>query len=144
MSLENLARIGSLLEQPSDRDEIDRRLTAARRSLDDAARSNNAPETRFDLAYKAIVQCAIAGLRSKGYRLSASKPGHHQTAIQTLPLTIGYPGDRIHVLDTMRRKRNGIDYEGDVVSESMVRSCYDAASDLLRATQIALAESPER
>src|SRR5688572_17385956 len=118
MSLENLAKIGSLHAQPADPQEIGKRLEAARRSLADAERTELAPESRFDLAYKAIMHVAIAAVRAKGYRL-ASAQGHHQTAIQTLPLTLGYDATRTQALDGMRRKRNGIDYEADFVTEAM-------------------------
>jgi hypothetical protein len=46
-------------------------------------------ESRFDLAYKAIMQSAKAALQAKGYRVLTSKPGHHQLTLQVLPLTIG-------------------------------------------------------
>lgn len=131
MSLDNLAKIGSLLAQPADPVELRRLLQAARRSLADARRSELAPESRFDLGYTAIMHCAIAALRLHGYRLSTSKPGHHQTAVQSLALTLGVPPTRIAALDALRRKRNGIDYEADTVSEVMVEGCVEAAGDLV-------------
>lgn len=133
MSLENLVKIGSLHEQAADPAEVLRLLRAARRSLADARRAELAPESRFDLAYKAIMHCAIAGLRSHGYRLPTSRPGHHQTAIQTLSLTLGCSRERVAGLDALRRKRHGIDYEADLVSESMAEGCIEAATELVRA-----------
>lgn len=84
------------------------------------------------------MHCAIAALRARGYRLSTSQPGHHQTAIQTLVLTVAYEQTRTQALDAMRRKRNGIDYEADLVSDSMAQSCVVAARHLLDAVTLAL------
>lgn len=89
-----------------------------------------APESRFDLAYNAIMHAGQATLRIRGYR-PATAAGHHATAIQTLPLTVGYDQKRTHALDAARRKRNGLDYEGDSVSESMADSCTAAAQELV-------------
>lgn len=131
MSLANLAKIKSLLEQPADPAEVQRLLDAARRSLADARRDDLAPESRFDLAPKAIMHCAIAGLRTQGYRLPTSRPGHHQTALQTLGMTLGVDAARVAALDALRRKRHGIDYEGDAVSSAMASGCIEAAADLV-------------
>jgi hypothetical protein len=131
MSLANLAKTGSLLEQQPDRAETRRLLDAARRSLADARRGELAPESRFDLAYKAIVHCAIAGLRMRGYRLPTSELGHHQTALQTLGMTLGVDATRVAALDALRRKRNSIDYAADLVSNAMAAGCIEAAAALV-------------
>ena len=102
MSLENLVKTGQLHAQPPDAAEIAKRIEAARRSLRDAQRRVLAPESRFDLAYNAIMHAAQAALRIRGYRL-ATAPGHHATAIQTLPLTLGYDQKRTSALDAARR-----------------------------------------
>lgn len=87
------------------------------------------------------MHCAVAALRARGYRLSSSQPGHHQLAIQTLVLTVGHDQTRVQALDALRRKRNGIDYEADVVSGSMADSCVVEARHLLDAVSRALAAS---
>lgn len=138
MSLANLVKIGSLLEQPVDPAELDRLLAAAKRSLADARRAELAAESRFDLAYKCIMHCAIAGLRLNGYRLPTSKPGHHQTAIQSLSLTLGTKPNRISALDALRRKRHGIDYEADLVSDAMAAGCIEAAASLVEQVEVRL------
>lgn len=130
MSLENLVKTGQLHRQAPDVAEIERRLAAAKRSLRDAQRSVLAAESRFDLAYNAIMHIAQAALRAKGFRL-ASAQGHHVTAIQTLPLTLGYDQRKTNAVDGSRRKRNGLDYEADFVTESMAESCVGAAKELV-------------
>ena len=56
-------------------------LAAAARNIADAKLQGLSTENRFDAAYKAIMQLAIAALNANGYRTMTSKPGHHQTAI---------------------------------------------------------------
>lgn len=60
---------------------IQRLLEAAQSSLQDAKLNTLSNESRFDLAYKAIMQFANAALQAKGYRVLTSKPGHHQLMI---------------------------------------------------------------
>lgn len=131
MSLQNLCRIGQLKEHPVDDNEIRRIVDAARRSLSDAALSALSAEARFDLAYKAIMQSALAALMAKGYRPSTHKPGHHMTVLQSLSLTIGLPSERWVVLDALRRRRNQLDYTGDDVDDASAETCRNEAVQLL-------------
>lgn len=66
------------------------------------------------------MQCALAAMMAGGYRPSTNEPGHHQTMIQSLPLTLGVSNDTWVVLDAFRRKRNAVDYSGDIVDAEMV------------------------
>ena len=131
MSLENLLKIGQLKPHASEAAEIERLLIAARRNLRDARVTSISPETRFDAAYKAIMQGALAALMMHGYRPDTNRPGHHMTVIQTLPLTIGVDAKRIIVLDTLRRQRNVADYTGDDVDETTARHCIAEAERLI-------------
>lgn len=130
MSLDNLVRIGSLKPHSTSAAEMQRLLAAARRNLADAAVDVLSDESRFDIAYKAIMQCAMAGLAAGGYRPSTNIPGHHQTMIQSLSLTLGVPREDWLVLDTLRRKRNVIDYTGDLVDAASVDECLAQAQRL--------------
>lgn len=62
MTLKNLLKTGQLKDHPADGAEIRRLLDAARRNLGDARVQKISPETRFDAAYKAIMQAALAAL----------------------------------------------------------------------------------
>lgn len=106
MSLENLTKIGRLKPHNASKDDVAKLLTAARRNLKETSIAGLSPETRFDLAYKAVMQCGLVALMANGCRPSTNEPGHHATIIQTLPLTIGLDSDRMIVLDKMRRTRN--------------------------------------
>lgn len=130
MSLENL--LGRSLERVApDREGIARMLAAAERNLADAQLAGLSAENRFDAAYKAIMQSAMAALRANSYRTLTSRPGHHQTTLQTLPLTIGLANDRMILLDGLRKQRNLADYEGEPVTAQTVAECLAQAKRLL-------------
>lgn len=130
MSLENL--LGRSLERVApERAGIARMLAAAERNVADAQLAGLSAENKFDAAYKAIMQCAMIALRANGYRTLTSRPGHHQTALQTLPLTIALANERMIVLDALRKQRNLADYEGDPVTAQTVVDCLAQARQLL-------------
>jgi hypothetical protein len=135
MTLANLLAIQRLLAFSATPEGVQRLLAAAVRNLADARIAQLSPENRFDAAYKCILQCAMVGLWARGYRTSTSQPGHHQTALQALPLTMGLPNDVIIVLDALRKQRNLNDYEGDPVSDGVVTECLAQAQTLLTHTQ---------
>ena len=131
MSLANLLSIGQLKTHPPDGGEIERLLSAAQRNLRDAHVTTISAETRFDAAYKAIMQCALAALMMHGYRPDTNKPGHHMTAVQALPLTAGLEAKRVVVLDALRRQRNVADYTGDDIDGSTAEHCIAEAARLI-------------
>lgn len=135
MSLENLVKIGQIEPITPDPHDINRLLDAARRSLNDAQLSGLSAEGRFDMAYKAIMQSANAALQASGFRTLTSKPGHHQTMIQTLPQTVGLDRDITIQLDALRKQRNVIDYSGDIVSDTMANEAVQHATALLARVQ---------
>jgi hypothetical protein len=130
MTLQNLLRIGRLKGHVPTAAELRRLLAAVDRNLADSAVTNISDETRFDAAYKAVMQCALAAMMTSGYRPSTSEPGHHVTLIQSLPLTLGVEKATWIVLDALRRKRNGNDYTGDIVTSDMVDECAAQATRL--------------
>lgn len=130
MTLANLLKIGRLKPHAPNGAEIRRLLAAATRNIDDAAVATISDETRFDAAYKAIMQLALAAMMASGYRPSTSEPGHHQTLLQSLPLTIGLPNERWVVIDALRRKRNAADYLGDSVEAGALVECRRQAATL--------------
>src|SRR5438045_4580533 len=88
MSLDNLVKINQLQLHTTNPQEISRLLKAAEIALIDATNGTINDSSRFDLAYKCIMQCAMIGLLANGYRPSTTSPEHHQTMIQSLGLTI--------------------------------------------------------
>ena len=135
MTLANLLAIQRLLAFNATPQGVQQLLASAKRNLVDSKVAQLSAETRFDVAYKCILQCAMLGLWANGYRTSTSQPGHHQTALQALPLSMGLPNDIVIVLDALRKQRNLNDYEGDPVSDAAVCDCITQAEALLAHTR---------
>ena len=134
ITLQNLVGI-SLDSIPVDYAMISRLMTAAQSSLQDAKLNTISNESRFDLAYKAIMQMANAALQAKGYRVLTSKPGHHQLMLQALPLTIGLDKTQLILLDQLRKQKNAIEYSVDIVSDVLTEEVIAQAETLLKLVQ---------
>ena len=130
MTLKNLLGI-SLDAITPDKAHVAKLVAAAERNIADAQLQGLSTENRFDAAYKAIMQLAMVSLNANGYRTLTSKPGHHQTVIQTLPLTVGLPRTKVIVLDALRKQRNLADYSGDLVPDAVAAECLASAKELL-------------
>lgn len=98
-NLHNLEKIGQLKSHVTGREEMRRLLEAARRNLADADVDLISAETRFNSAYKAVMQLALVAMMANGFRPDTNRPGHHMTVIQSLPHTIGLSPGRTAVLD---------------------------------------------
>lgn len=129
MTLQNLLGI-SLDAVAPERGQVARMLAAVERNLIDAQLPDVSSENRFDIAYKAIMQLAMVALYANGYRTLTSRPGHHQTAIQSLTLTVGLSSEQVRVLDALRKQRNLTDYSGDLVPDSTMKECVASATAL--------------
>jgi hypothetical protein len=134
MTLQNLLAIDRLQPHVADRDAVLKLLGSAGRNLADAQVDAIGNDNRFDAAYKCIMQCAMLGLWANGYRTATSQPGHHQTAIQCLTLTMRVPKESVIVLDGLRKQRNINDYLGDPISDAALASCIEEAHRLLAHT----------
>lgn len=135
MTLQNLLAIQRLQVHVADGHAVRKLLAAAQRNLADALVEAIGPDNRFDAAYKCIMQCAMIALWANGYRTSTSQPGHHQTAIQTLPLTMDVDKGTVIVLDGLRKQRNISDYQGDPVTVAVLASCIEEAKNLIAHTE---------
>ena len=140
--LNNLARIGMLDKVPFSAALLQKMLATAHTRLQDAQRTDNSTETRFDCAYTAIRAVADAALHAQGWRTSTSKPGHHQTTIGCLVHTLGVSPATVRVLDALRKQRkqrNLSDYDGELVTEQALRECLQQAQTLSELAQQKLA-----
>jgi hypothetical protein len=131
MTLENLLRIGKLKAHAADEAEIARVIESAERALKDAANVALSSDSRLDLAYRALMQAALAAVMANGYRPATSEPGHHQLLLQALPKTIGMAPERVQVLEAYRKARNQMDYRGVPVSDAVAGECVEEAGRLL-------------
>jgi hypothetical protein len=73
---------------------------------------------------------ADAGLNAHGYRTLTSKPGHHQTAIQTLVHSFGLDSAVVARQDVLRKQRNLAEYSGDTIPTSALDECVRQAESL--------------
>lgn len=135
MTLQNLLSINRLQSFTPARSAVLQLLRAAERNLTDARLTALSADNRFDAAYKTIMQCAMLGLWANGYRTSTNQPGHHLTAIQSLPLTMQADKETVIVLDALRKQRNLNDYEGDPIADGALVACLDEAGKLLAHTR---------
>jgi hypothetical protein len=130
MTLKNLLGICLDVAQ-ADKVVVARLLAAAERNIADARLPGLSTENRFDASYKAIMQLAMLALNANGFRTLTSKPGHHQTAIQALVLSVGVTRETVIVLDALRKQRNQSDYSGDLVTDAAAAECLASARELL-------------
>lgn len=130
MTLQELLKAGRLRAHKPSGAEVQRMLAAVRRNLADAAVTRISDETRFDAAYKAVMQCALVALLAAGYRPATNQAGHHQLMIQSLPLTLGIDNDGWVVLDGLRRQRNANDYTGQPITVATLQECIAQATAL--------------
>ncbi len=113
MTLENLIGKG-LQREPASVEEIRRFLAKIGTKLKDAGKDSISLDSRFDLAYEALLQIGLAALRANNLRPD-SRGGHHVLALQTLHNSIGYPREKLRLLDEFRRQRATGLYDGSFV-----------------------------
>ncbi|WP_446831558.1 hypothetical protein [Candidatus Foliamicus sp.] len=111
-NLENLAQIGQLKPEPSERTELEGLLRSGSLRLADSQRSELSLESRFDLAYNATHALALAALRAMGYRAQS-----RYLVFQCLQHTAGLSNAQWRVLDQAHRKGNLAEYEGELDME---------------------------
>ena len=99
--LENLVRIGKLKREPPATDEFEGLVRSGRIRLGDAANTQLALESRFDLAYNAAHALALAALRRLGYRSE-----NRYLVFQTLTHTLGLPTTTWRLLAKCHDARN--------------------------------------
>ena len=110
MTLENLIGKG-LQREPASNEEILRFIAKINTKLADAKNEHISLDSRFDLAYEALLQIGLAALRANNMRPD-SRGGHHILALQTLHTSIGYPKEKLRLLDEFRRQRAVGLYDG--------------------------------
>lgn len=142
-NLLNLAKIGQLEPVPPSAELVRRMLASARQRLRDAEITQNSSATRFDCAYNAIRAVADVGLHIHGFRTSTSKPGHHQTAIQSLTSTLDVDASAVRMLDAMRKQRNSSNYDGEPVTEAALNECMKQARAVVARLEVALRANPD-
>ncbi|HET8772597.1 MAG TPA: hypothetical protein VFP80_02350 [Thermoanaerobaculia bacterium] len=125
--MDKLVQTGLLKREPPAREEIVGLLRTGRVRLEDARKTSNAPESRFDLAYNAAHALALAALRIHGFR--ADK---RYIVFQALAHTLAVDTPTWRLLDRCHRERNATEYEGIAsVDPKLLEGLIDAALELL-------------
>ena len=128
-ALENLCGPDkSLRSEPRDAKEFAGLKRSGHARLTDAARVDNALESRFDLAYNAAHSFCLAALRWHGYR-----PANRYIVFQVLPHTLGLGPEVWRVLAKCHELRNLGEYEGDLnidarIVNDLVTACRKVAA----------------
>lgn len=94
--------------------------------MKDAAKSDLALESRFDLAYNAAHALSLAALRWHGYRSES-----RYIVFQCLEHTLNLPNTQWRILEQAHRKRNLAEYEGHIeVDVKLLEALLRVASEL--------------
>lgn len=103
-----LANRWIVVHEPSA-EEIAELFAIVDRDLADAAVPRLSNDWRVGITHNAALQLATAALAAEGYRPGRDRA--HERAILSLRYTVGVDGATVNLLDTIRRKRNQINYE---------------------------------
>jgi hypothetical protein len=134
MSLSKMEEAGELEPLASSAQEITNLLEGARRWLDDAEVAEVSNPGRYESAYNAILNCALAALRANDYRVDVHEAKHVVT-LNTLQYTLGIEPDHLQILQKMRQRRNIDLYTGGrPVSEHERKWAVATARTLLEQT----------
>lgn len=119
-----------VLHQPSAQ-EIADLFAVIDRDISDAAVPRLSADWQLGIAYNAALQLATLALAAEGYRPARERA--HERAILSLRFTVGSPGAIVDLLDTVRRKRNQINYErAGTTSAADAAEVFQAAIALRR------------
>ena len=123
---------GPLQPEPPDAAEFAGLVKSGVTRLVDAERSENALESRFDLAYNAAHALCLAALRHAGYRSSK-----RYIVFQVLPHTLGLGPEVWRVLDRAHNERNRSEYEGDLTVDDrlladVIKACHSVLTAVRR------------
>jgi uncharacterized protein (UPF0332 family) len=134
MTLSDWLRNSWLQKHRTSREEIQGLLSVVDRSLQDAETPGLSLDGRFNQAYNAALQCAVAALAAEGFRLPGQSK--HYRAIDSLALTLGETSENVRLLDAARKKRHVAVYERsgsitDVEVEEMMVYAKKLRSKLL-------------
>lgn len=129
MSLGDWQRNSWLVEHKTSPEEIAGLLAIIERDLANAKVAGLSEDWRFNIAYNAALQAATAALAASGFR--AAREQHHYRTVQSLALTIGWPGGKVERLDRFRKKRNITGYESaGVISDAEAKEMLKLAAEL--------------
>jgi len=127
MSLDDMFRRGELERLPPTVGEIPALRRTICRRTEDAANPTNHPETRLEQAYTAVLNCALAALRTEGAR-PVRGTRQHVHILESLRFTVGVEAERLAYYQTLRSLRHRGLHEGFTdVSKSQAEEAVEEA-----------------
>jgi len=131
MSLQSYLSNSWIRRHQTSGKEIADLLAIADRDIQQSQVAGLSAEWRFDIAYNAALQCAVAALAASGYR--AERQNKHVRTIECLKFTLGLDDKSVAFLDRCRRKRHTAVYEQvGAVSDREAEELIEVAKKLRR------------
>ena len=143
MSLKNWYNSAYLKKaQPATLD-IAAKIRVAKRDLVDSSITDLSDDTKFRLAYEAMVVVAQALLLTEGYRPGST--GSHYYAIESLEYTLGESRENLSVLHAFSKKRHVCQYEieGAISPEEITAMRHQAERILRKGIAALMIKFPE-
>jgi hypothetical protein len=135
--LDNLVKIGQLQSAPFEKIEAVRMLKIAHKRLRDSNITEVSIVGRFTSAYSAAHIAALTALRCHGYRCE-----NEFLAFHCLGETLDWPTNRWKNFDSIRDRRNLVEYEGyGEIEESTMNELRNLTTSLIKDVD-ALMKSP--
>lgn len=129
MSLQTYLENSWIRRHETSAEEISNLLAIADRDIEQSQLPGLKPEWRFDIAYNAAFQCAVAALAAAGYR--TERQNKHLRTIECLEFTLGCEQSDLHFFDQCRRKRHTSVYElVDAISDQEAEGMLEFAQRL--------------
>lgn len=110
MSIANLVKIGTLVEEETSNEEIKELLRMVERDIEDSSKTAISLDWQFGIAYNGALKLASILARASGVRAKGN--GHHMNTISIIPLILGKAKQKdANYLEACRKKRNTVEYE---------------------------------
>jgi hypothetical protein len=130
VSLEQYARNGWIVAEPTSGDEIQRLLSIVDRGIADAKIEAISPDLRMVAAFSAALTAATIALRASGYR-TKTQVGHHLKTIECMEFTLGVDSKLLNKMRALSKKRNAASYDAaGNVSEQELKLAISVATEL--------------
>lgn len=143
MSLKSWYDSGYLKKATPTKRDISAKIGVAERDLRDSENTDISDDTRYRLAYEAMLVFAQALLLADGYR--PTYQGSHYYSVESLEHTIGESRSKIDLLHSFAKKRHICQYDMEgVVSPEEVHAMLKEAKRIIQiGTAVLAAKHPE-
>lgn len=120
---------GFLVRERFHKSEVGQARVSIAGCLADARNTDNYAPNRLEMAYKAIMKCALLALRVRSLRLKSSQ-GHHRHAMESLQYTLDVSAQDVDYFCDLAQTRHDDMYDSRPVSEADLRDAVETAAAL--------------